>query len=83
MATARSTTLRVSTELRDEIARLAGLMDTTMQEVVAEAVRVLGRDEWWSSVHEALDDLDEQEVGSYLAEAKTLGAASPDGLDGT
>ena len=53
-----------------------------MQEVVAEAVRVLGRDEWWSTVHEALDDLDEQEVGSYLAEAKTLGAASPDGLDG-
>ena len=53
-----------------------------MQEVVAEAVRVLGRDEWWSSVHEALDDLDEQEVGSYLAEAKVLGGASPDGLDG-
>ena len=53
-----------------------------MQEVVAEAVRVLGRDEWWSSVHEALDDLDEQEVGAYLAEAETLGAASPDGLDG-
>lgn len=82
MATARSTTLRVSTELRDEIARLADLMDTTMQEVVAEAVRVLGRDEWWSSVHDALDDLDEQEVGAYLAEAETLGAASPDGLDG-
>ncbi len=82
MAIAKSTTLRVSTELRDEIARLANLMDTTMQEVVAEAVRVLGRDEWWSSVHEALDDLDEQEVGSYLAEAKVLGGASPDGLDG-
>ena len=83
MATTSSTTLRVSTELRDEIARLAGLMDTTMQEVVAEAVRVLGRDEWWSSVHEALDDLDEQEVDSYLAETKILGAASPDGLDGS
>lgn len=53
-----------------------------MQEVVAEAVRVLGREEWWSSVHEALEDLDEKEVGSYLAEAKTLGVASPDGLDG-
>ncbi|MDE0117374.1 MAG: hypothetical protein OXT07_12225 [bacterium] len=70
------------TELRDEIARLADVMDTTMQEVVAEAVRVLGRDKWWSSVHEALDDLDEQEVGGYQAEAKTLEAASPDGLDG-
>ena len=53
-----------------------------MQEVVAEAVRVLGREEWWSSVHEALDDLDEQEVSEYLSEAETLGAASPDGLDG-
>ena len=82
MATARSTTLRVSTELRDEIARLADLMDTTMQEVVTEAVRMLGRDEWWSSVHEALDDLGEKDVGSYLDEAKTLGVASPDGLDG-
>lgn len=55
-------------------------MGTTMQGVVAEAVRALGREEWWSSVHEALDDLDEQEVGAYQAE--TLGAASPDGLDG-
>lgn len=82
MATTGSTTLRVTTELRDEIARLADLMDTTMQEVVAEAVRVLGREEWWSSVHEALDKLDEKEVGSYLTEAKTLGNASPDGLDG-
>ena len=82
MATTSSTTLRVTTELRDEIARLAELRDTSMQEVVAEAVRVLGRDEWWSSVHEALDDMGEQDVGAYLAEAKTLGAASPDGLDG-
>ena len=82
MATGRSTTLRVPTELRDEIARLADLMDTTMQDVVAEAVRVLGREEWWASVHEALDNVDEQEVGSYLAEAETLEAASLDGLDG-
>ena len=53
-----------------------------MQDVVAEAVRVLGRDEWWSSVHEALDNMDEQEVGRYQAEAQILGVASPDGLDG-
>ncbi len=52
-----------------------------MQDVVAEAVRVLGRDEWWSSVHDALDNMDEQEVGGYQAEAQTLGAASLDGLD--
>ena len=48
-------TLRVPCELRDEIARIAELRGTTMLEVVTDAVHRLGRDEWWSSVRDALD----------------------------
>ncbi len=52
-----------------------------MLEVVTDAVDRLGRDEWWSSVHDALDGLSSTEVASYQAESLELGAAAADGLD--
>ena len=82
MALTPTTTLRVPTELRDEIARLAEQRSTSMQQVVAEAVHRLGRDEWWTSVRDALDDLSSEQAASYQAEVRRLDAASADGLDG-
>lgn len=76
-----TTTLRVPSELRDEIARIAGQRGTTMLEVVTDAVHRLGRDEWWSSVRGALDGLSPSEVNDYQVESRRLDAASGDGLD--
>jgi hypothetical protein len=53
-----------------------------MVDVVADAVHQLGRDEWWSSVRDALDDLAPSEVDSYQNESQRLDAAAVDGLDG-
>ncbi len=81
MAPTKTTTLRVPSDLRDEISRIAEQRGTSMLEVVADAVHRLGRDEWWSEVHGALDGLTESEVDHYQAEAAVLGVASADGLD--
>lgn len=83
MAPTKTTaTLRVPSELRDEIARIAEQRGTTMLEVVTDAVHRLGRDEWWSSVRDALDGLTSSEVASYQVESQQLdSAASADGLD--
>jgi len=77
-----TTTLRVPSDLRDEIARIAAQRGTTMLEVVADAVHRLGRDDWWSSVRGALDGLTPSDVVGYQAESRQLDAASTDGLDG-
>jgi predicted transcriptional regulator len=76
-----TTTLRVPSELRDEIARIADQRGTTMLEVVTDAIHRLGRDEWWSSVRDALDGMSPAEVASYEAEGGQLDRASVDGLD--
>ncbi|MCY4162664.1 MAG: hypothetical protein OXE93_00365 [bacterium] len=81
MSTKKSTTLRVPTKLRDEIARLAELKDTTMQEVVAEAVRRFEREEWWASVYDALNEWDEPTVSGYATDAQNLEGTTLDGLD--
>ena len=52
-----------------------------MVDVVADAVHQLGRDEWWSSVRDALDGLAPSEVDSYQMESRRLDAAAVDGLD--
>ena len=52
-----------------------------MVDVVADAVHQLGRDEWWSSVQDALDDLTPSEVDAYQAESRRLDTAAVDGLD--
>ena len=52
-----------------------------MVDVVADAVHQLGRDEWWSSVRDALDDLTPSEVDAYQMESQRLDAAAVDGLD--
>jgi len=52
-----------------------------MLEVVTDAVHRLGRDEWWSSVRDALDGLALAEVATYQVDSKQLGSASADGLD--
>ena len=81
MALSQTTTLRVPTELRDEISRLAEQRGTTMINVVTDAVHRLSRDEWWSSVRGALDGLSAAEAASYRAESRGLDAAAADGLD--
>lgn len=81
MSPSKTTTLRVPSELRDEIARIAKQRGTTMLEVVTDAVRRLGRDEWWSSVRDSLDGLSPDEVVGYQAESQRFDAASADGLD--
>lgn len=81
MALSQTTTLRVPTELRDEIMRMAKQRGTTMVDVVADAVHRLGRDEWWREVRSALDGLTEAEVAAYQAESRGLSAATADGLD--
>ena len=80
MALPRTTTLRVPTALRDEISRLAEQRGTTMIEVVTDAVQRLSRDEWWSSVRDALDGLTAAEEASYQAGSLGMDAASADGL---
>ena len=81
MALSQTTTLRVPTELRDEISRLAKQRGTTMLDVVTDAVHRLGRDEWWLSVRGALDGLSDAEAALYRAEIRRLEAAAADGLD--
>lgn len=81
MALYQTTTLRVPTELRDEIMRMAKQRGTTMVDVVTDAVHRLGRDEWWIAARGALDGLTEAEAASYQAESGGLSAATADGLD--
>ncbi len=52
-----------------------------MLDVVTEAVNRLSRDEWWASVHDALDELSAVEAASYQAEGRGLESAVADGLD--
>ena len=78
--TSKTTTLRISTELRDEIYRLAEHRDTTMVDVVTDAVHRLGREEWWLSVRGALDGLTGTDAVSYREEVRRLEAAADDGL---
>jgi hypothetical protein len=80
MATLETTTLRVPVQLRDEIARLAEERGTTMLEVVTDAVHRLTRDQWWESVHEAIDTMTTEEIGAYRAEAERLDGTAADGL---
>jgi predicted transcriptional regulator len=80
MATAETTTLRVPVQLRDEIARLAEERGSTMLEVVTDAVHRLTRDQWWDSVHEAIDAMTTEEVGAYRTEADQLEGTAADGL---
>lgn len=53
-----------------------------MVEVVTDAVARLGREEWWASVQDALDELSTAEVTTYAAESRGLAGAAADGLDG-
>ena len=82
MAPTETTTLRVPTDLRDEIARLAEARGTTMLEVVTDAIHRLTREQWWGTVHDALDAMTADEVDAYRAEAATLDGTAADGLGG-
>lgn len=82
MATAETTTLRIPLELRDQIAQLAGRRGTTMLGVVVEAVLRLRRDEWWNTVHDALDTMNAAHAETYRADAEIVDATAPDGIDG-
>ena len=79
MAPSQTAKLRVPTELRDEIARLAKQRGTTMLDVVTDAVHRLGREQWWMLVRGALDGLSDAEAVSYQAESRRLDATAADG----
>jgi predicted transcriptional regulator len=83
MALAMTTTLRVPIELRDEIARLADARGTTMLDVVTDAIHRLTRAQWWDSVHEALDEMSDEEVAAHQAQTAQLDHAAADGLRGS
>jgi hypothetical protein len=55
--------------------------DSRVLEVVTDAVHRLGRDEWWSSVRDALDGLSSSDVVDYQVASQQMDAASVDGLD--
>ncbi len=80
MALQETTTLRVPTELRDEIARIAVQRGTTLLDVVTEAVRRLSREQWWATVHQALDGMTETDQAAYQGEVEALDGAAGDGL---
>ena len=80
MATTETTTIRLPVVLRDEIARLADARGGTMVDVVADAVRHLQRNQWWDSVHDALDAMTPDEQAAYRHEADGLEGAGIDGL---
>jgi hypothetical protein len=67
-------------ELRDEIARLAAARGSTMLEIVTDAVHRLSRDQWWESVHDAIDAMTADEAEAYRAETDQLDSAAADGL---
>lgn len=82
MAPSETTTLRVPTELRDEIARIADQRGTSMLEVVSDAIHQLGRQEWWAAVHDALEQMTDDDRSAYHADVEALDGATGDGLRG-
>ena len=52
-----------------------------MVAVVTDAVHLLGRDEWWSSVRDALDKMTPADIAGYQAESQLWDPAAADGLD--
>lgn len=82
MPPAETTTLRVPVELRNEIARLAEERGSTMLDVVTDAIQRLTRDQWWDSVHAALDDMTPEDVAAYRLESDQLDRTAADGLRG-
>jgi hypothetical protein len=80
MAPTETTTLRVPVQLRDEIARLAEARGSTMLDIVTDAVHRLSRDQWWDNVHDAIDAMTADELGSYRDETDQLDSAAADGL---
>lgn len=77
MSPPKSTTLRLSTELRDEIARLAEQRGSSMVDVVAAAVDELKRQEWWKQVRLEVDELE----NDYRVDVQVFEAAAGDGVD--
>ncbi len=80
MAPHETTTLRVPTELRDEIARIANQRGTTMLEVVTDAIHRLSREQWWDTVHVAIEAMTDDEKAAYHAEVEALDGTAGDGL---
>lgn len=80
MTPSETTTLRVPVALRDEIARLATERGTTMLDVVTHAIRQLTRDLWWATVQGALDQVGDDDLASYRAQAVELDCTAGDGL---
>ena len=80
MAPTQTTTLRLPVTLRDEIASLAEQRDSTLLDVVTDAVRRLQRDQWWNGVHEVLEAMSPDDLADYQAETDRLDGTASDGM---
>ena len=80
MATTETTTLRVPVALRDEIARLAEARGATMVDVVTDAIHRLTTEQWWDTVHDALEQMAPEDVAAYQAEAARLDVVVGDNI---
>ncbi len=79
MATTESTTLRVPTALRDQIAQMAAERESTMLDVVTDAVAHLAREQWWAQVHDSLDSWSSDDVIAYRTAAASTEGTLADG----
>lgn len=73
--------MRIPTELRDRIARIAEHRGTSMLDVVTDAVRQIESDEWWANVHAALDEMSPADLADYNSESERLSRTLSDGLN--
>ncbi len=53
-----------------------------MLDVVSDAIHRLSREQWWDSVHHALDEMTEADCAAYQPEVDILDGSAGDGLDG-
>lgn len=81
MSPTETTTLRIPSALRDDIARIADERGSTMLDVVTEAVERLRREQWWADVHQTLDRMTDADAATARAELVGLDGAAADGLD--
>lgn len=79
---AATTTMKVTTELRDRLARLARRHDRSLGAELSAIVALAEEREWWQAVEAAAARLqgDQEQWAEYLAEADEWDAVAGDGL---
>ena len=82
-ATSASTTIRVSTTVRDQLQELAARDHRSINETVEDLLKERRRTEFWRDMRAATERLmaDEAAAAEYLAETQLWDTTSSDGLD--